>query len=88
MMKNLTKIKLDSDDKLPLNKRIEIPVMVIDVRAIFYENNKYHSQVFLDKCLNKIQKCYIMIELTFQKEMMVIKQVCQKTVLFVTTGIS
>ena len=88
MMKNLTKIKLDSDDKLPLNKRIEIPVMVIDVRAIFYENNKYHSQVFLDKCLNKIQKCYIMIELTFQKEMMVIKQVYQKTVLFVTTGIS
>ena len=38
------KIKLDSDDKLRLNKAIEIPVMIIVVRAIFYEN-KYYSQV-------------------------------------------
>ena len=29
------KIKLDSDDKLPANKTIEIPVMVIVVRAFF-----------------------------------------------------
>ena len=28
--------KLDSDDKLPLNKTIEIAVMVIVIRAIFY----------------------------------------------------
>ena len=45
------KIKLDSDDKLPLNKTIEIPVKVIVVRAIFYENNKYYPQ---DECLYKI----------------------------------
>ena len=29
------KIKLNSDDKLPLNKTIEIPTMTIVVRAIF-----------------------------------------------------
>ena len=29
------KTKLDSDDKLPLNKTIEIPVMVIHIRDIF-----------------------------------------------------
>ena len=40
------KIKLDSDDKLPLKKTIEIPVMVIVVRANFYENNKYYLQGF------------------------------------------
>ena len=45
------KIKLDSDDKLPLNKTIEIPVMVIVVRAVFYKNNKYYLQVCLDECL-------------------------------------
>ena len=45
------KIKLDSDDELPLNKTVEIPIMVIVVRAIFYENNKYYPQVFLDECL-------------------------------------
>ena len=47
-------IKLDSDNQLPLNKTIEIPVMVIVVRAISYQNNKYYPQVFLDECLYKI----------------------------------
>ena len=48
------KIKFDSDDKVPLNKAIEIPVIIIVVRAIFYENNKYYPQVFLDKCLYEL----------------------------------
>ena len=50
------KTKFDSDDKLPLNKTIKIPVMVIVIRAIFYENNKYCPQVVLDECLYKILK--------------------------------
>ena len=33
------KIKLNSDDKLPLNKTIETPSMTIVVRAIFLESN-------------------------------------------------
>ena len=47
------KIKFNSDDKLPLNKTVEIPIMTIVVRAVFLENNKYY-QVFLDECLRKI----------------------------------
>ena len=43
------KIKIDSDD-LPLNKTIEIHNVTIVARAIFYENNKYHPQVFLIEC--------------------------------------
>ena len=39
------KIKFNSDDKLPLNKTIEIPSMILLVRAIFLEN-KYYPQVF------------------------------------------
>ena len=36
------KIKINSDDKLPLNKTIEIHNMVIVIiRAVFNENNKY-----------------------------------------------
>ena len=35
------KIKFNSDDELPLNKAIEIPVMVIVVRTIFYKKKKY-----------------------------------------------
>ena len=45
------KMKFDSDDELPLNKTTEITVVVIVVRAIFYENNKYYPQDFLDECL-------------------------------------
>ena len=48
------KIKFNSDNKLPLNKTIEIPTMTIVVRAIFHENNKCYPQVFLDECLYKI----------------------------------
>ena len=39
------KIKFNSDDKLPLNKTIEIPSMLIVVGAIFLENNKHYLQV-------------------------------------------
>ena len=48
------KIKFNSDGKLPVNKTIEIPSMIIVVRAIFLENNKYYPQVFLDECLYKL----------------------------------
>ena len=48
------KIKFNSNDELHLNKTIEIPSMTIVVRAIFYENNKYCPQVFLDECLYKL----------------------------------
>ena len=49
-----TKIKFNSDDELPLNKTIEILSMIIAVRAVFHENNKYYPQVFLDECLYKL----------------------------------
>ena len=48
------KIKINSDDELPLNKTIEIPSMIIVVRAVFHENNKYYPQVSLDECLYKL----------------------------------
>ena len=49
--KKYLKIKSDSDDELPLNKIIEIPIRAIVVTAVFLENNKYYAQVSLDKCL-------------------------------------
>ena len=41
------KIKFNSDDQLPLNKTIESSNMIIVVTAVFHENNKYYSQIFL-----------------------------------------
>ena len=53
--KQYTKSKFNSREKLLLNKTIEIPTMAVVVRVIFYENNKYYLQVFLDKYLYKIE---------------------------------
>ena len=39
------KIKFNSDNKLPLNKTVEISIMAIVARAIFLDNNKYYPQV-------------------------------------------
>ena len=48
------KNEFNSDDELPLNKRIEIPNMVIIVRAAFHENEKNYPNVLLDECLYKL----------------------------------
>ena len=60
------KIKFDLDDKLPLNKTVEIPIATIVVRAVFNENKKNYPQVF------SMNICYITIELMFLKELMLI----------------
>ena len=52
--KKYMKIKFNSNDELPLNKTIDIPIMTIIVRAIFLRNNKFYQQVFLDNCLYEI----------------------------------
>ena len=49
-----TKIKFNSDANLTINKAIENLSMIIVVRAICHENNKYYTQVFLDECLYKL----------------------------------
>ena len=36
-------------------KTTDIPIMIIVFRAIFYENNKYYSQVLLNECFYKLQ---------------------------------
>ena len=44
------KIKLESDDDLPLGKILSIPVCVVIVRSVFQEYNNYYSHVFLHEC--------------------------------------
>ena len=48
---NYMKIKINSDDELPLNKITKIHSMITIVKAIFHENDKYFAQVFLHECL-------------------------------------
>ena len=78
--KDYMKIKFSSDDNLPLNKPLKVYQMIVTIRWVFSEDNKIYQQVFLDEALYSLQKCWSMIELTFQKELMLIKQMNQKNV--------
>ena len=46
------KIKFNLDDELPLNRMIEILIMIIVVSAVFHENNKYYPQVLIFDIFN------------------------------------
>ena len=43
------KIKFNSDDDLPLKKALESYNMILVVRTVLYEDNKYYPQFFLDE---------------------------------------
>ena len=47
------KIKLNSDDNLPLKKILRLYNSIILVMSAFYVGNKYYP-IFLDKCLYKL----------------------------------
>ena len=71
---------------------IEICSMIIVVRAVFHENNKYYPQVFLHECLYELWIMNNMKMPYFErtdvlKELILIKQVHQKSVMFATIGI-
>ena len=48
------KITFKSDDDLPLKLTIEFYNMVMVVRSVFHESNKYYPQMFLVECLHKL----------------------------------
>ena len=53
MIKNIW-ISLNSDDDLPLKKTLKFCNMIIVVRFVFHEGNKYYPQVVLDAWLYKL----------------------------------
>ena len=86
--KDQMKVKFNSDDDLPLNKSLKLHAMTIITRSVSEEDGEIYPQFFLDDTLYElVQKRYSTKKLMFQKELMLIKQVCQKTVCFVTIGI-
>ena len=48
------KIKFNLDEKFPVKKAIEIPGMIIVLRVVSHENDKYYPQAFLDEYLYKL----------------------------------
>ena len=49
--KDYMKIKVNSDDNLPLNKILKLHSLTMAIRSVFQEDDKYYPQVFLGECL-------------------------------------
>ena len=45
------KIKINSDDNLPLNKVLKFHALMIIIKSIFERDGKYYPQIFLDDAL-------------------------------------
>ena len=52
--KDFMKIKLNSDDNLPLNKKLKLHNTTIVIRSVLEEHSKFYPQVFLDECLYEL----------------------------------
>ena len=39
------KIKFDTDDDLPLNKKLKFPTMTTVIRSVFEEDGRYYPQI-------------------------------------------
>ena len=81
------KIRVGLYNSLPIKKRLTFHNVIILIKSVVNKNeNKYYYNIFLEKGSNKDKsifvyyKRYIMIELTFLKELMLTKQAHQKSV--------
>ena len=52
--KDLTKIKFDTDDDLPLNRPLNLHMLTIIIRSAFEDKDKFYPQVYLDECLYEL----------------------------------
>ena len=52
--KDYARIRVNTDDNLPLNKPLKLPALAIIIRCVFQEGAKLYSQSYLDECLYKL----------------------------------
>ena len=52
--KKRAKIGIDNDNDLPLNKSLKFPTLVIIIRCVFQEDEKFYPLIYLDEFLYKL----------------------------------
>ena len=52
--KDYMKIRLKSNDDLPLNKHIKLRLLTIIIRCVISEDDKFYPQLFLDDVLYQL----------------------------------
>ena len=93
---NFGRIRIDSYSSLPIKIiKLTFHNVIILIKLVANKNKyEYYYNIFFEKGSDKYKwmlvyyKCYIMIELTFLKELMLIEQLHHQSVVFVTIGFS
>ena len=52
--KNYDKIGVNTDDNVPLDKKLKFPSLTIIIRCVFQNDKILHPQVYLDECLYEL----------------------------------
>ena len=52
--KNYARVRVNTDDDLPLNKPLKFPTLTIIIRCVFEESGKLYPQIYLDECLYEL----------------------------------
>ena len=52
--KNYTRIRINTDDDLPLNKSLKFPTLTMIIRCVLQNGEKLYPQIYLDKCLYEL----------------------------------
>ena len=51
---NYSRIKVNTDDDIPLNTRLQFPTLTIIIGCVFKESGKLCPQIYLDECLYEL----------------------------------
>ena len=49
--KNYARIGVNTDDDIPLNKKLKFPSLTISIRCVFQNGKILYPQIYLDECL-------------------------------------
>ena len=49
--KNYARIGVNTDDNVPLNKKLKFPSLTMIIRCVFLNDKKLYPQIYLDECL-------------------------------------
>ena len=52
--KNYARVGINTDDDLPLNKRLKFPTLTIIIRCVLQNDEKLYPQIYLDECLYEL----------------------------------
>ena len=52
--KDHARISVNTDDDLPLNKLLKLPMLIIIIRFVFQKGEELHPLIYLDECLYEL----------------------------------